>query len=237
MEITSATPVGEIAAAIPSTIPVLERLSIDYCCGGKHTLAEACAEHNLGIGPLIKELEHQQQNVAPTETDWQTAPLAQLTSHIVRKHHAFARQQLEMIRGLAKKVERRHGGSHPELFQVSTAIESIAAELMHHFLREEEILFPYIAQLGPDKDPAPSPMFSSIEQQVSHMMTDHDHTGDELRLLREITRDYLPPADACESFCALYRALEDLEVDLRQHIHLENNVLFPRALAALREQS
>lgn len=236
MKITSETPVRDIAVELPAAIPVLERLNIDYCCGGKHTLAEACAKRDLSVVPVLEELEHHKQNATSLKTPWQTASLKQLTDHIVQKHHAFARGRLNLIRDLAAKVERRHGASHPEVFQVSEAFASISAELTHHFFCEENILFPYVAQLETNEKPALPPAFGGIEQPVSRMMMDHDHTDDELRLLREITNNYEPPADACTTYRALYRALEELEQDLHQHIHLENNILFPRALAAAKGQ-
>ncbi len=236
MEITSETPVRDIAVEFPVAIPVLERLSIDYCCGGKHTLAEACAKRDLNIVPVLEELEHRQRNTTSLETPWQTAPLKQLTDHIVQKHHAFARRHLDLIRDLAAKVERRHGASHPEVFQVSEAFASISAELTHHFFCEESALFPYIAQMEAEENPALPAAFGSVQQPVTRIMTDHDHTGDELRLLREITHNYQPPADACTTYRAFYRALAELDQDLHQHIHLENNILFPRALAAAKEQ-
>lgn len=232
MEITSEIAVRDIAIGIPSAIPVLEQFNIDYCCAGKHTLAEACAKRGLSVTPVLQELERQRQRGASPETDWQTAPLKQLIKHIVEKHHVFTRRQLELVRELAAKVERRHGNSHPEAFQVSTAIASISAELTHHFSCEEEMLFPYIARLGGNERPALPPVFDSVEQPVTRMMKEHDKTGDEFRQLREITNNYQPPADACTTYRALYRALEDLEQDLHRHIHLENNILFPRALAA-----
>jgi regulator of cell morphogenesis and NO signaling len=231
--ITSETPVRDIAVELP----VLERLDIDYSCEGKHTLAEARAKRDLSVVPVLEELEHQQQNATSLETPWRTAPLNQLTDHIVQKHHAFARGHLDLIRDLAAKVERRHGASHPEIFQVSEAFASISAELTHHFFCEENILFPYIAQLEAEESrPTLPAAFGTVQQPVTRMMMDHDHTGNELRLLREITHNYEPPADACTTYRALYRALADLEQDLHQHIHLENNILFRRALAAARDQ-
>lgn len=236
MEITSETPVREIAIEWPTAIPVLEQFNIDYCCGGKHTLGEACARRGLGVAPVLEELEHHRQNEASAQTNWQTAPLSQLTDHIIQKHHAFTRRQLELIRALAAKVEGRHGERHPEVSQVSAAVAAIGAELTHHFFCEENILFPYVAKLETDERPALSPVFGSVEQPVSRMMMDHDQTGDELRQLREITNNYQPPADACTTYRALYSALAELEQDLHRHIHLENNILFPRALAAAKEQ-
>ncbi|MEO6802919.1 MAG: iron-sulfur cluster repair di-iron protein [Granulicella sp.] len=236
MNITSDTPVCEIAVAFPTAIPVLERFSLNYCCSGQHTLAEACAERDQFVGPVLEELGRLHHDSASTETDWQTAPSTQLIDHIVGKHHKFSREQLALISDLAVEVERRHGDRHPEIFQVSTAVASVTSELTHHFFCEENLLFPYVAQLEAEETPTLPPMFGSVGQPVTRMILDHEHTGNELRLLREITHDYQLPDDACTTYRALYRALEDLEQDLHEHIHLENNILFPRVLAAAKER-
>ena len=216
---------------------MLERFGIDYCCGGKNTLAEACARRQVEIAPVLEELEHWDGDTNTPEAQWQNGSFKELTQYIVEKHHAFALRQLELLRNLSAKVERRHGDKHPELFEVSTAIAAISTELMHHFFCEEHLLFPYLAKLEVDPQLAPTPVFGSVEQPITRMMIDHDHTGNELRLLREITVNYRLPADACTTYRALYRALEDLEQDLHQHIHLENNILFPRALAQAKEKA
>lgn len=232
MAITAETPVREIAVELPTAIPALENFGIDYCCNGKHTLAEACTKRDLNVAPVLAELEQlERQNSHALETQWENASTKDLTDYIVRKHHAFTRNQLALIRDLADRVERRHGATHPEIFQVSEAFAAISTELEEHFFCEESILFPYIAQLGTNEQPASPPVFGSAQQPVTRIMIDHEHTGDEFRLLREITNNYLPPEDACTTFRALYHALDDLEQDLHRHIHLENDILFPRALA------
>lgn len=235
MVITSETPVREIAVELPAAIPVLERFDIDYCCGGKHTLAEACSQHNVALAPVLKELHQHQQRKDLPESQWKDASLRQLIAHIVEHHHEFERRQLNLLQELVTKVERRHGILHPEIFQVSTALSAARAELMHHFSCEEGVLFPHIGQLEANERLAFPPVFSSLEQPISRMMQDHDHTGNELRLLRRITNNYQPPEDACPTFRALYKTMEELEYDLHRHIHLENNILFPRALELAKE--
>ena len=230
MHITAETSVRDIVVEVPTAIPVLELLGIDYCCGGKHTLAEACSKTNQNVATVVKELESQQENTSELEVPWQTTPLGDLISYILQKHHTFTREQLALIGELAAKVERRHGTAHPELRRLTEALATINAELAHHFFCEENVLFPYIEQLKGDQSAMARAAFGTVHQPVTRMMTDHDQTGDELRTLREITNNYRPPDDACTTYRALYRALEDLERDLHRHIHLENNILFPRAL-------
>lgn len=237
MVITAETPVREIVVETPTAIPVLEQFGIDYCCGGAHTLAEACTRRDQNVASVLDELQRQQQNPSPRSVDWRTIPLSELISYIVQNHHTFTRQQLGLIRELAAKVERRHGRMHPEIYKMNEALAVISAELAHHFSCEEDVLFPYIEQLGGNQRPLMPVVFGSVQQPVTRMMIDHNHTGDELRVLREITNNYQPPADACTTYRALYRALEDLERDLHQHIHLENNILFPRALELEKERA
>ncbi|HYK37518.1 iron-sulfur cluster repair di-iron protein [Alloacidobacterium sp.] len=230
MIITAETPVRDIAVEAPDAIPVLEQFGIDYCCGGKYTLAEACAGRDQNVAIVIEELECRGQNMDQPENAWQTAPLPDLIDYIVGKHHAFTRDQLGLVLQLAAKVERRHGAEYPEIYKVNEKLMVISAELTHHFFCEENVLFPYIKQLSWNQKPLAQAVFGSVQQPVTRMMMDHNQTGDELRMLREVTNNFLPPDSACTTLHALYRALEDLERDLHQHIHLENNILFPRAL-------
>lgn len=232
VHIAAETPVREIAAKIPCAIPVLERLGVDYCCGGQYTLAEACAKRNIALQPALEELEqYQQQEGTPAETHWLHAPLKELTEYIIQKHHAYTRKQLALIDDLMEKVEERHGADHLELFRVGKAVAVFGAEIRHHTECEEAILFPYIAALGTGQSPElPAPANGSLTMPVARMMTDHDKTGDELRTLRALTKNFTPPTAACASWRGLYHAMEELEADLHRHIHLENNILFVRAL-------
>lgn len=247
MVISAETPVRDIVTAIPTAIPVLERLGVDYCCHGQHTLAEACEKRDLKLAPVIEELDRQQrQQARPKENYWLQAPLRELAQHIVQVHHAYTREHLKLIDDLMAKVEQRHGAEHPEVFQIGKTVAVFGSELKHHAECEETNLFPYIAALGTSHDPdgaeaarlascarpeLPAPAKGNLNMPITRMMTDHDQTAEELGTLRKLTNDYVPPAEACPTWRALYRCLEELEADLHQHIHLENNILFPRALA------
>ena len=235
MVITSETQVRDIAVEYPTSIPVLERFGIDFCCGGKHTLAEACTRRAVDVDPVLQELELQRQKTSAPEVQWQSAPLKELVDYIVTRHHAFTREQIQLIGGLMAKVEARHGADHPEVSQIAKVFAVVSAELAHHFVCEETILFPYIGKLDGGQPAVLPPMFGSVAQPIARMMADHDQAGGELRELRSLTNDYTPPTAACTTWRALYRALEDLEQDLHQHIHLENNILFPRTLAQTME--
>src|SRR5215472_8648109 len=231
MVITAETPVRDIVVEVPSAIPVFAQFFIDYCCGGKHTLAEACIKRDQSLAPVLEEIKRRESDTAPVETQWQAAPLCELIHYIVEKHHTFTREQVTLIQQLAAKVERRHGPAHPEVYKINEALATIDAELKHHFFCEENVLFPYIEMLDRKETAVAQAIFDTVQKPVTRMMMDHNQTGDEFRVLRELTNGYEPPEDACTTYRALYRAMEDLERDLHRHIHLENNILFPRAIS------
>jgi regulator of cell morphogenesis and NO signaling len=166
------------------------------------------------------------------ERNWQTAPLSDLTNHIVSKHHNFVRAELVRLRELLVKVCSAHSGNHPELFRIREIFLRLQADLTHHMLKEETVLFPYIKNLETAVgrgETVPTPPFVTVRNPVRMMMQEHDEAGLDLRRLRETSSNYQVPEDGCISFSTLYQALEEFEEDLHQHIHLENNILFPRA--------
>jgi regulator of cell morphogenesis and NO signaling len=236
MIITSEMRVCDIAVEIPAVIPVLEQLGIGYCCDGQHTLAKACAKQHLEIGQVLQRLTcRQQEDAGSADTLWLQAPLKELSEYIVERHHAHMRDQLKLIDGLMAKVEYRHGGDYPEVVQVSKAFALVRSELTHHFGCEETTVFPLIVALGTERQPElPAADQGSIELSLTHMMADHDQAGTEFQTLRELAKNYTSPSAACPTWRALYRAMEELEVDFYQHIQLENNILFPRALEQAR---
>lgn len=238
MAITAETSVRDIAVEFPTAIPVLERIGVDYCCHGGHTLAEACSKKNITLEPVLEELQQfEKREEKSADAQWANAPLEQLTEHIVSKHHAYTREQLKLIDDLMTKVEHRHGPTHPQVYQLGKAVAVFASELKRHAECEEANLFPYIAALGSGKLPdLPAPAKGSVEMPIRHMMGDHDQTGEELAGFRKLTDNYTPPPEACPTWRALYRAIEDLESDLHRHIHLENNILFPRAIKQAQAQ-
>lgn len=232
MLITSETFVCDIAVNLPTAIPVLERYRIGYCCDGQQSLADACAKRNLDLAPVLEELLRQQQDeTKPTDAQWLQMSLKELTEYIVRKHHAYTRDQLKLIDSLMSKVEQRHGGSHPEVFETGKGFAALSSELTHHFSYEETTLFPCISALEAGRQPElPAAANGGIKSPVSRGMQGHDQVADKVRTLRKLTNDYTPPPDACPTWRALYRAMEEVESDLHQHIHLEDDILFPRAL-------
>jgi regulator of cell morphogenesis and NO signaling len=235
MTIATTKTVGEIAAEIPSATREFEKLGIDYCCGGSRTLGEACAEANISIDEVVARLQKSMTTSQSGENqDWQKQLLADLIGHITSTHHVFVRQECPRIEALADKVVGVHGKNHPELLRVQETFSALAGELSVHLMKEEQVLFPYLLRMEENTlagEPAPPAMFGTVMNPVRMMMQEHDGAGDALRSLRSITCDYKVPEDACISYRTLYQALQGFESDLHQHIHLENNILFPRAVA------
>ncbi|MGB8886683.1 MAG: iron-sulfur cluster repair di-iron protein [Candidatus Korobacteraceae bacterium] len=235
MTLAATKTVGEIAAEMPSATREFEKLGIDYCCGGTRTLGQACSEANIPVDQALARLE---KNLASTQPapgqDWQNLLLADLIGHITTTHHAFVREESPRIQALAAKVVGVHGKNHPELLQAQQIFSALTEELRVHLMKEEQMLFPYISLMEESAlagEPAPPAMFGTVANPVRMMMQEHDGAGEALRALRYVTADYKVPEDACISYRTLYQALQDFEADLHQHIHLENNILFPRAVA------
>ena len=235
MTIAATKTVGEIAAETPSCTREFEKLGIDYCCGGNRSLSEACAQVNASMDEVLARLERCAET-ATSEGDqnWQTLLLADLIAHINDTHHMFVRSECPRIEALAAKVVGVHGNNHPELLTVQELFATLSDELAVHLMKEEQILFPHILRMEEsllEGEPAPPAMFGTVMNPIRMMMQEHDGAGDALRALRKATSDYRAPDDACISYRTLYDALQEFEKDLHQHIHLENNVLFPRASA------
>ncbi len=235
MTLTATKTVGEIAAEAPSATREFEKLGIDYCCGGNRTLGEACAAANIPIDEALARLEKSLTTAQPgASQDWQNQPLSDLIAHITSTHHVFVREESPRIAALAAKVVGVHGKNHPELLQVQAIFSALAEELRVHLMKEEQILFPYVLLMEESTlagEPAPPAMFGTVLNPVRMMMQEHDGAGEALRSLRSVTKDYNLPGDACISYRTLYHVLQGFESDLHQHIHLENNILFPRAVA------
>jgi len=235
MTLTATKTVRDYAIETPQTIPVFEKLGIDYCCGGNRPLEEACATANVSLEEVARLIEAAIAEPArPNVKELQSGSLAELISHIVRTHHAFVRTQVPEITALIEKVLAKHGANHPELTTIRNVYRGLGEELMMHLMKEENILFPYIERMEESVlqgEPVLPPPFGTVANPVRMMEHEHDNAGIALRSLRDASQNFTPPADACTSFRALYAALENFEKDLHQHIHLENNVLFPRAVA------
>jgi regulator of cell morphogenesis and NO signaling len=236
MSMTAEKTVRELALENTTATRVFEKLGIDYCCGGNKSLEEACRASNVSVDQVIDSLEMAEEatHAAQKDRNWQTEPLADLVAHIKNTHHKYTREEMARLVPLLEKVCSVHGKNHPELQQVRASFQGLVEELTTHMMKEERVLFPYIVRMEEaviQKEPVLPPPFGSVQNPVSMMEHEHDSAGDALRAMREASCGYKAPGDACISYQTLYKALADFEADLHQHIHLENNILFPRAIA------
>jgi len=223
------TPVGTLVANDPSLARVFEELRIDYCCHGDASLAVACQQRQLDPEEVLRRL-NQSEGAPPDTRNWAAAPLTELCDHIEQTHHAYLRKELPRLEQLTAKVAEVHGSRHPELNEVQTVFQALQAELVPHMMKEEQILFPAIRQLEAASQPLSLP-FGTVQNPIRMMEHEHDVAGNSLGKLHELTGGYQIPRDACNTYCALLQGLHALELDLHQHIHKENNILFPRAVA------
>jgi len=236
MSVTTEKTVRELALENHAATRVFEKLGIDYCCGGNKSLEEACRAAKLPIEHVLDDLEiaDQSARASRTDRDWQVEPLAELVAHIKNTHHKYVREEIARLGPLFDKVCSVHGKNHPELLDVRNSFRGLAEELTTHLMKEEVVLFPYIVRMEESiiqHEPVlPSP-FGSVANPISMMEHEHDSAGNALRAMRKASSGYLAPAEACVSYKTLYKALAEFETDLHQHIHLENNILFPRAVA------
>lgn len=228
--ITESMVVRDLVVKHPGVRELLEELGIDYCCGGKHTLKEAAAEKNVNLLTVLAGLNEALDapvKAAGATKDWSKASLTELTDHIEAKHHSFMKAQMPRIETLLAKVVRAHSERHAAMLNgLADVFSAFKAEIGDHLAKEEMILFPAIRQM--ERDGSNREM---IGCPIRQMEFEHDSAGLALAKMRAITSGYKLPKDACPTFAALYDGLKAVEVDLHEHIHLENNLLFPRALA------
>jgi regulator of cell morphogenesis and NO signaling len=222
--------VRDLVLERPAAARIFETFGIDYCCGG-HTLAEACQSAKCSLEEVTRAIAQCDSPIP--EGDWRTAPLGDLAQYIVKRHHSFTRAEISRLSGLISKVVSAHGANHPELLQVQRILASLSEELLQHMDKEERLLFPYIVELEESArlSRRPSePVFGTVQNPVAAMIMEHEASGQALDTVRRATSNYALPPNACVSFKALYQALPAFAADLHQHIHLENNILFPRAI-------
>ena len=229
--------VADLVLAHPALRPLLDRLGIDYCCGGKKPFAQAVRDAGHDLQTVMANCRRtlQASAGAPVATDWNRASVTELADHILATHHAFTRSQLARIDGLLARVQRAHAAAHGALLeQVREIFDALRAELESHLAKEEQVLFPAIQAIDgylAGRNARPAIHCGRVAYPIRQMEAEHDSAGAALARLRALTGGYQAPADACATFQALYEALTALEADLHEHIHLENNILFPRSIA------
>ena len=235
MSVTAEKTVRELALKNFAATRVFEKLGIYYCCGGGQSIEQACRAANVRVDEVMKSIEAAGRSTpaSPEDRPWQSESLVDLIGHIKDRHHQYTREEIARLNPLFDKVCSVHGKNHPELLKMREVFRGLAGELAAHMMKEDVVLFPYVIRLesaATRNEPVPAAPFGTVKNPVAMMVHEHDSAGEALRALRQASRGYTPPEDACLSFKTLFNALAEFEADLHQHIHLENNILFPRAI-------
>ena len=226
--------VRSIAIDHPASTRVFERFGIDYCCGGQRSLEDACGRAKAPLDQVMHALEELQASETPAaEQSWTQSSLAELTAHIVERHHRYIRDEAPRIERLLKTVVDRHEKAHPELNEIQETFAALSSELFAHMLKEERVLFPFLDEMESAArcgGGTPYACFDSVRTPISRLLDDHDDAGALTARIHDLSAGYRAPEGSCPTYRGLYHALEEFERDLHQHIHLENNILFPRAV-------
>jgi regulator of cell morphogenesis and NO signaling len=218
--------VGELVAERPGRSRVFQSFGIDFCCQGGRTLREACDRKGVASAAVVEQLEAEALEKSTAGPNPAELPAHELAAYIVDVHHGYLRRELPRLRAMAERVAHVHGGHTPTLVEVWQVFLGLEEELTLHLMKEEQVLFPAVAAMSTGQA-APG----DLDGPIHCMIHEHEDAGDALARLRVLTQDFQPPAEACNTYRALFAGLHDLEEDLHRHIHLENAVLFPAAQA------
>lgn len=216
--------VGELVAERPGRSRIFQSLKIDFCCQGGRTLREACEQKGLSPDVAVEQLEAELADKSAPAKNPAELPAHELAEYIVATHHTFLRNELPRLYAMAERVAQVHGGHTPALVELFHVVAAVEAELNCHMQKEEEILFPVVKALSRGEYKQ-----ASLDGPIACMIHEHEEVGSALARMSELTHAFQPPADACNTYRALFAGLKDLEEDLHRHIHLENAVLFPEA--------
>lgn len=232
MNFTTQNTLAEIVKTDFRTARVFENYNLDFCCKGNRALEEACKEKALNADKILSEVTSVcNDNVTANDsTEWK---IDELANHILNTHHVYFKKMLPVILAHALKVSEVHGKNHPEVTEIAGIFEMVHDELSSHLMKEEKMLFPVILQLA-ELEKSNTTMevspFGSIQNPINVMEREHVEAGDGFYKIRELSSNYTPPEDACTTYRVLYQELSEFEKDLHTHIHLENNILFPKAV-------
>lgn len=223
--------IREIALEMPITTRVFEEFKIDYCCHGNTMFDEACRNAGTEPNKVMEKLDGVIDTLGNREHEWMAdATLSELIDHILESHHTYTRDEIEQLGPLMDKVASRHGEHYGYLLELKELFQQVSADLEPHMMKEEMVLFPYIKGLESKQLSSATPPFGTVQNPVRMMRMEHETVGELLAKMHAVTNDYTLPDGACPSFTALFHRLAALEADLHQHIHVENNILFPRAV-------
>ena len=225
--------IGELVAKDYRTASVFKKYSIDFCCQGNRTIQEACDKKNIDSKKVLEDLDTLVQTKSEATTDYQSWPLDLLADYIEKKHHRYVQDKTLEIQPYLDKICRVHGEHHPELFEIKNEFNASAGELDAHMKKEELILFPFIRKMVKVKQEnsnVEAANFGTVKNPIQMMMDEHTVEGNRFRRIEELSNNYTPPQDACNTYRVSFALLKEFEQDLHLHIHLENNILFPKAV-------
>ena len=230
--------IGQFVADDFRTAAVFSNYGIDFCCKGDKTLNEVCTKKGLEPATILEQLQAVLQSQTNQSIDYNSWPLDLLADYIEKKHHRYVEEKIPVLLQFLNKLEVVHGKRHPELIQIKEEFTACANALTMHMKKEELILFPFIKRMITAKlsdEGIQSPQFNTVENPIAMMMEEHDTEGERFRTISALSNNYVPPVDACKTYKVTYAMLEEFEQDLHLHIHLENNILFPKAIALEKE--
>lgn len=225
--------IGELVAEDFRRAEIFKKFKIDFCCGGKKKLSEVCKDKQLDFDQINKELKQSNTRTSIASQDYNAWPLDFLVDYIVNTHHIYVKSAIPLLLEYTHKVSKVHGHEHPEVIVLAEKFEEVAEELQSHMLKEEMVLFPYVKELVEIQKKgvsAPQGTFGSVKNPIHMMEHEHEAVGGILKYMRELTDNYTPPASACTTYKVMFLKLNEFEEDLHQHIHLENNILFPKSI-------
>lgn len=226
------TTIGEIVASDYRTAKVFENHGIDFCCGGKVALSAICREKGINPDILLREIEAiktEQIDRSQNYTSWE---LPFLVDYIINTHHAYLKENNEQLAGYARKIAEVHGAHHPEVIEISAIFDKIVRDMAAHLQEEEEVFFPAIKRAATERKAGNAPAQGDLEvikEFLAKLGREHEEIGDAIHTIRHLSKDYAIPEDTCNTFMITYRKLREFEEDLHKHVHLENNILFPKA--------
>lgn len=232
MTTTTGSTVRDIVTADYRAAAVFQRYGIDFCCGGGATIDDACRERNLDTAAVLDDVTRACATPDASTPRFHVWDLPTLVAYIVSNHHAYVRDVLPSIQAHTQKLASVHGGNHPELLEVAEVFDGVAAEMRSHMFKEEQILFPYVKTLSDAASrggPVPRAPFGPVSNPIAMMEQEHESAGGAMARIRELTGGYVPPADGCTTYRITMQELAAFEADLHAHVHLENNILFPKA--------
>jgi regulator of cell morphogenesis and NO signaling len=225
--------IGEIVADDFRTAAVFTTYGIDFCCKGNRTVEEACERKNIDANEVQAKLAEISASRQNNGTDFNSWDLDLLADYIQKKHHRYIEEKTPVLKQYLDKLCKVHGDRHPELFEIAEGFNSSSGELAMHMKKEELVLFPYIRQMVKAKEahqPVRAPHFMTVKNPIQMMLHEHDVEGDRFQRISGLTDNYNPPADACNTYRVAFAMLKEFEDDLHMHIHLENNILFPKSI-------